>query len=81
MERRIGGPKMRTFATLSIAGVTGIALLKLLIAVIFPLMAMFFGLIAMTVKFAVIAAVAYFVYSIFRRRCNEREHEIEVEVS
>lgn len=62
---------MRTFATLSIAGVTGILLLKLLATIIFPLLGLLFGLLAMTVKFALIAAVAFFVYSMIRRRKEE----------
>ena len=63
---------MRTFATVSFAGITGILLLKLLATILFPLLGLFLGLLAMTVKFALIAAVAFFVYSRFRRHREEQ---------
>ena len=63
---------MRTFAVLSITGVTGILLLKLLVTMIFPLLGLLLGLVAMTVKFALIAGVIFFVYSMIRRRKEEQ---------
>lgn len=63
---------MRTFATLSIAGITGLMVLKLLVTIIFPLLGLFIGLIAATVKFALIAAVVFFVYSLVRKRREEQ---------
>ena len=66
---------MRTFATLSIAGVTGLVLLKLLAMIMFPLFALIVGLFAMTVKFALIAAVVFFFVTMFRR--HREKHEAE----
>ena len=59
---------MKTFTTLTVAGVAGILLLKLLTALVFPLFGLFVGLLAMTVKFALIAAVIFFVYSMIKKR-------------
>ena len=59
---------MRTFATLTVTGVAGVILFKLLAALLFPLLGVFFGLLAMTIKFALIAAVVFFVYSMIRKR-------------
>lgn len=59
---------MKTFTTLTVAGVAGILLLKLLTALVFPLLGLFVGLLAMTVKFALIAAVIFFVYSMIKKR-------------
>lgn len=62
---------MKTFATLTFAGVTGIVLLKLFATLLFPLLGMILGLLAMTVKFALIAAVGFFIYSMIRKRRDE----------
>ena len=59
---------MKTFASLTVAGVAGILLLKLLTALVFPMLGLFVGLLAMTVKFALIAAVIFFVYSMIKKR-------------
>jgi hypothetical protein len=59
---------MRTFATLTITGVAGVILFKLLAALIFPLLGVFFGLLGMTIKLALVAAVIFFVYSMFKKR-------------
>ena len=59
---------MRTFAALSISGVVGLLLFKLLAALVFPLFGVVMGLLAMTVKFALIAAVIFFVYSMIKKR-------------
>lgn len=64
---------MRSFAAFTVAGIAGIVLLKLLATVLFPLIGVFLGLLAMTVKFALIAAVIFFVYSMIRKRKDERE--------
>lgn len=64
---------MRTFAALTVAGVAGIVLLKLLATLIFPLFGLLIGLLATTVKFALVAAVIFFVYSLIRKRKEERE--------
>lgn len=59
---------MRTFAALTVTGAVGILLLRLLATVIVPLFGMFLGLLAMTVKLALVAAVVFFVYSMFKKR-------------
>lgn len=59
---------MKTFAAFTVTGVAGILLFKLLSALIFPILGMFVGLLFMTVKFALIAAVIFFVYSMFKKR-------------
>jgi hypothetical protein len=59
---------MRTFATIAVAGVAGVVLFKLLTALVFPLLGLFVGLLAMTVKLALIAAVIFFVYSMIKKR-------------
>ena len=66
---------MRTFVTLSIAGVTGLLVLKLLVMIMFPLFGLIVGLFAMTVKFALIAAVVFFFFTMFRRHREKREAE------
>lgn len=58
---------MKTFATLTAVGVAGLLLLKLLSAVILPALGLLMGIVALTVKFAVIAALGYFVYSMFKK--------------
>ena len=68
---------MRTFAAVSLAGLSGLVLLKLLLAVVFPLFGVFFGILALTMKFALIAAVGFFVYSLFKKR--QASDEIIVE--
>lgn len=59
---------MRTFAALTLTGAAGIVLFKLMATILLPLVGMVIGLMAMTVKFALLAAVVFFVYSMIRRR-------------
>jgi hypothetical protein len=59
---------MRTFAALTVSGVVGLLLFKLLASLLFPLLGVFLGLLAMTVKFALIAAVIFFVYSMIKKK-------------
>ena len=56
---------MKTFATFTVVGVVGILLFKLLVV---PILALFVGLLAMTVKLALLAAVIFFVYSMIKKR-------------
>ena len=58
---------MKTFATLTVAGVAGLLVLKLLAAVVLPVLGLAFGLLALIVKLAVIAALGYFVYSVLKK--------------
>jgi hypothetical protein len=64
---------MKTFAALTVAGITGIVLLKLFATILLPLLGMLFGLLAMAVKLALIAGVIFFVYSMIKKRRNEAE--------
>lgn len=64
---------MRTFAALTVSGVVGILLFKLLATLIVPLLGVFVGLMAMTVKFALIAAVIFFVYSMIKKKRREAD--------
>ena len=59
---------MKTFATLTVTGVAGVILFKLLAALIFPLLGLFLGLLGMTIKFALVAAVVFFVYSLVKKK-------------
>jgi hypothetical protein len=58
---------MKTFATLTVAGVAGLLVLKLLAAVVLPVLGVAFGLLAFVVKLAVIIALGYFVYSVLKK--------------
>ncbi len=62
---------MRTFATLAVAGVAGVVLLKLVTTLLFPLLGLFVGLFGMVVKLALIAAVVFFIYSMIRKRKDQ----------
>ncbi len=59
---------MRTFAALTTTGVLGILMFKLLASLFLPILGLLFGLVAMVVKFALIAAVIFFVYSMLKKR-------------
>ena len=63
---------MRTIAGLLIGGVAFLFVLKLLAALVVPLVGVLFGLIGMAVKLAVLVAVGYFLYSYMRTRRRER---------
>lgn len=56
---------MKTFAALTVTGVAGILLFKLLVV---PLIGLFMGLLVMTVKLALLAAVIFFIYSMIKKR-------------
>lgn len=64
---------MKTFATLTVTGALGLLLFKFLATLLFPLFGIAVGLLVMTVKFALIAAVVFFVYSMIKKR---REAEV-----
>jgi len=59
---------MKTFAALTVTGVVGIVLFKLLAALVFPILGLFVGLLVMTVKLALLAAVVFFIYSMIKKR-------------
>ena len=54
---------MRSFAKVAVVGFAGVVVLKLL----FPLLILMAGLVALAVKLALLAAVAYFLYSLVRK--------------
>jgi hypothetical protein len=58
---------MKTFAALTVAGVAGLVLFKLLAALLLPILGLLFGLVALTVKLALIAALGFFVYSMIKK--------------
>jgi hypothetical protein len=58
---------MKTFAALTVAGVAGLVLFKLLAALLLPMLGLLFGLVALTVKLALIAALGFFVYSMIKK--------------
>ena len=65
---------MRTFGTMFVGGIAALVLFKLLLGFVLPLLGLLVGLVAMAVKIALVAAVAYFVYSLVRGR--RREHPV-----
>ncbi len=64
---------MKSLATFAFAGISGLVLWKLFVTMLFPLLAMILGLIAMTAKIALMAAVICLIYSTIRKRCNKAE--------
>ncbi|KPJ84572.1 MAG: hypothetical protein AMS19_00095 [Gemmatimonas sp. SG8_23] len=79
---------MKSFAKLAFVGASSIVLLKLFTTVLIPVLGMMLGLLMLTVKLAVIAAVVFFLYSLLRPRPSaeeaeggiEREEELEIVV-
>ena len=67
---------MKGFAALTVTGVAGVVLFKLIAAVMFPVFGMIIGLFMMTVKWALIAGVIYFVYTMIRKRQDAQEAEV-----
>lgn len=77
---------MKSFARVAVAGVASVALFKLFTAVFVPLLGMLIGLLALTMKLAIVAAIAYFLWSLFRKSPDaeeaaaEREMEEKIEI-
>jgi hypothetical protein len=69
---------MESLAKFAVLGVSGIVLFKLFATILFPLLGLVFGLLAMTVKLALIAAVVFFVYSMIKKRKCDTRPEVEV---
>jgi hypothetical protein len=65
---------MKTFGTIAVAGVAGVVLFKLVTALVFPLLGLFVGVLAMTMKLALIAAVVFFIYSMIKKK---KEADVE----
>ena len=64
---------MRGFAALTVTGVAGVVLFKALATVMLPLFGAMIGLVFMAVKWGLIAAVIYFVYTAIRKRKEAAE--------
>jgi 4-hydroxybenzoate polyprenyltransferase len=64
---------MRTFAPLAVAAISGVVLWKLLATLLLPLLGVVLGLIGTVAKFAMIAAVGFFIYSMIRKRREEAQ--------
>ncbi|MEX0837141.1 MAG: hypothetical protein WD101_02325 [Gemmatimonadota bacterium] len=62
---------MKTFAALTVAGVAGFVVLKLLAALLLPMLGLLFGLVALAMKLALVAALGFFVYSMIQRGRNK----------
>lgn len=58
---------MKSFAKFAVLGVSSIVLFKLLASILLPILGLGLGLLVLTVKLAMIAAVVLFLYSIFRK--------------
>jgi hypothetical protein len=61
---------MKTFAALTVTGIAGLFLMKLLAAVMLPVLGLLVGIVALTMKVALIAAVGFFIYSMLRKRAR-----------
>lgn len=70
---------MKSFARLTVVGLSGAVLFKLFTSILIPMLGLFLGLIALTVKIALIAAVVFFLYSILTKKSRDIEVEIDVD--
>lgn len=64
---------MRTFAPLAFAAISGVVLWKLFATIFLPFLGVLIGLIGMTLKFALIVGVVFFIYSMIRKRREEAQ--------
>ena len=64
---------MRAFGTVAIAGISGVILWQLFTTILLPVLGLVLGLLAMAAKFALIAAVVFFVYSLIKKRRAQAE--------
>ncbi len=64
---------MQSLAKFAVVGLSGVVLLKLFATILLPMMGLLMGLFALTVKVALMAAIAFFVYTMVRRRDSEVE--------
>ena len=61
---------MKAFAALTVTGLAGLFLLKLMAAVLLPALGVLLGIVALTMKVALFAAVGFFIYSMVRKRAR-----------
>jgi hypothetical protein len=71
---------MKSFVKIAVAGISGVVLFKLFATILFPVLGMMLGLIALTVKLALIAAVVFFIYSMLKKRDEKDGAEGEIVV-
>ena len=64
---------MKSFAKFAVLGVSSIVLFKLIATIVLPMLGLLFGLLGLTVKLAIFAAVIFFLYSILRKPRREVE--------
>lgn len=64
---------MRTFAPLAFAAISGVVLWKLFATILLPVLAVLLGLLGTVLKFALIAAVVFVVYSMIKKRREEAQ--------
>ena len=64
---------MRTLAPLAFAAISGVVLWKLLATLLLPFLGIVFGFVGMVAKFALIAGVAFFIYSMIKKRREEAQ--------
>ena len=69
---------MKSFAKLAVAGISGVVLFKLFATILFPLLGLMLGLLALTVKLALLAAVAFFIWGLVKKRNGDVEVDVEV---
>jgi hypothetical protein len=70
---------MKSFVRLAVVGVSGVVLFKLFATILGPLLVLMLGLFMLTLKVALIAAVGFFIYSLFFKKDEQDELEIVVE--
>lgn len=64
---------MRTFAPVAFAAISGVVLWKLFATIMLPFLAVVLGLLGTVLKFALIAGVGFFIYSMIRKRRDEAQ--------
>ena len=64
---------MRAFGTVAVAGISGVILWQLFTTILLPLLGVVLGLLAMVARFALIAGVIFFVYSLIKKRREQAE--------
>jgi hypothetical protein len=68
---------MKSFAKFAVVGVSSVILFKLFASIFIPLFGLVIGLLATTVKLALWAAIAFFLYELLRKKKSE-PYDVEV---
>ena len=64
---------MNNLAPIAFTAITGVVLWKLFATILLPVLAMLLGLVGTALKFALIAGVIFFIYSMIKKRRQEAE--------